>query len=97
MKSVIIALALAMPITAAAECVKFDYAELKDMSQKELRAAYSANQAGALQALNQGNVFLENGDRGGYRQQDKVYQECEDQARQIERVWSRRFPGSIKE
>ena len=85
-----VALALAcLPASVSAECVKFDYAELKDMRPQELQAAYSENQREGLQAFQQGTVFLENGDRAGYRQQDRIYQDCEAQAGQIMRVLER--------
>lgn len=85
-------MSMLIPLSAWAECVVYEYAEIKDMSKTEIEAAIDANKAEALDALQWGNKFLENGDRFSYGRQQRNYDVCEKQAEQLKRVQKKSYP-----
>jgi len=50
-KLIILAIIAAMPLRAWADCVEYEYAEIKNMSKEELSAAIKKNQDESLEAL----------------------------------------------
>lgn len=93
MKHIITALLvvfLLMPLAVRAGCVKYEYAEIKDMDKKELEAAIKINRDENLEALKWGNKFLENGSRRDYERQNMISNECEEQAEKLNQALKKR-------
>ncbi|PKN11765.1 MAG: hypothetical protein CVU69_10485 [Deltaproteobacteria bacterium HGW-Deltaproteobacteria-4] len=93
MKKFLLVLVLMMfSVSAWAECLTYDYAELNDMSLVEIQKAYTDNSIGLVSAMEGSTMAIKINDqelRDKYELREKV---CSDQGEKIKRVWGKNFP-----
>lgn len=87
-KLIILVIIAAMPLSAWAKCVEYEYAEIKNMSKEELSAAIKKNHDDALEALKQTEKKHKKYDP----QLTDIYNQCKVQEEKLNRIFKENFP-----
>jgi hypothetical protein len=79
---------------AYARCEQMEYAELKDMSQKEMTEIYCKQNKELIRAIKYNTATLNNGIKPNWNMENEQTQ-CEEVTHKIERIYKKRFPESV--
>ena len=95
-KLIILVMTVAMPLNAMANCVDYEYAEIKNMSKEALLTAIKKNHDQAMEALQESNNPLKKDDTAFIGKQNTIYNHCEVQREKLNRILKDNFPGPEK-